>query len=58
MKRKVYKSDINEYVEMEVVAQYKFLGDNKETGNLNKGKTYDCVGYDDINKICIYKRGI
>jgi len=46
MKIKVYKSELGEYVEMDVIAQYKYLGKSYGVESLTNGKIYDCVGYD------------
>ena len=51
MKRKVYKSELGIYLEMEVVAQYKFLGKTYGVESLTNGKIYDCVGYDETRKM-------
>ena len=47
MKRKVFKSELGKYIEMEVIAQYKYLGKTFGVESLTNGKIYDCVGYDD-----------
>ena len=46
MKRKVYQSAEDEYIEMEVLARYRYLGETDEFYFIN-GKIYDCVGYDE-----------
>ena len=46
MKIKVYQSKEDKYVEMEVVAQYKYIGETNELSFIN-GKIYNCVGYDE-----------
>ena len=45
MKIKVYQSKEDKYIEMEVVAQYKYIGETDELSFIN-GKIYNCVGYD------------
>ncbi len=45
MKIKVYQSKDDKYIEMEVVAQYKYIGETDELSFIN-GKIYNCVGYD------------
>lgn len=46
MKIKVYQSKEDKYIEMEVLATYKYIGESDELSFLN-GKIYNCVGYDD-----------
>lgn len=50
MKIKVYQSKDNKYIDMEVVAQYKYVGETDELSFIN-GKIYNCVGYDEKNKM-------
>ena len=45
MKIKVYQSKEDKYIEMEVLAQYKYIGETNELSFIN-GKIYNCVGYD------------
>jgi len=46
MKRKVYQCVEDEYIEMEVLARYRFTGETNPIAFI-KGKIYDCVGYDE-----------
>lgn len=46
MKRRVYQSVMDKYIEMEVIARYKFIG-NDGGISFTKDKIYDCVGYDE-----------
>ena len=43
MKIKVYQSKDDKYIEMEVVAQYKYIGETDELSFIN-GNIYNCVG--------------
>lgn len=45
MKRKVYQSTEDKYIDMEILAKYKFVGEDAGI-SLTKGVIYDCVGYD------------
>lgn len=45
MKRRVYQSAEGKHVKMEVLARYKFVGEDAGI-SLTKGVIYDCVGYD------------
>lgn len=45
MKRKVYQSAEDKYIEMEVLARYEYIG-NDGGISLTKGVVYDCVGYE------------
>ena len=46
MKINVYQSKEDKFVKMEVVAQYKYIGESDELEFIN-GKIYNCVGYED-----------
>ena len=46
MKIKVYQSETDSYKEMEVIAIYKYTG-NDGGISLTNGKIYNCVGYDE-----------
>ncbi len=46
MKIKVYQSKEDKYIEMNVLATYKYIGESDELSFLN-GKIYNCVGYDE-----------
>lgn len=46
MKIRVYQCVKDEYVEMEVLARYKYIGKTDLLGCIN-GKIYNCVGYDE-----------
>jgi hypothetical protein len=50
MKIKVYQSKEDTYVEMEVLAKYKYVGETDELSFIN-GKIYNCVGYDRGNNM-------
>ena len=45
MKIKVYQSKEDKYIDMKVLAKYKYIGESDEISFIN-GKTYYCVGYD------------
>ena len=45
MKIRVYQSKEDKYIEMEVIAKYKYIGETDEFSFIN-GKIYNCVGYD------------
>lgn len=42
----VYQSKENKYIDMEVVARYRYIGETDELSFIN-GKIYNCVGYDE-----------
>ncbi len=44
-KIKVYQSATDEYIEMEVLAKFKYIGETK-TLAFTKNKIYDCVGFE------------
>ena len=44
---KVFQSEQNKYIEMNVIAKYKYIG--KNTSDLKYGKIYNCVGKDGLN---------
>jgi hypothetical protein len=46
MKIKVYQSENDKYVEMEIIAKYKYIGHNGGI-SLTTGKIYNCVGNDE-----------
>ena len=46
-KIKVYQSEMDEYIEMKVLARFKYIGETK-TLALTKNKIYDCVGFEDV----------
>ncbi len=50
MKIKVYQSKEDKYVEMEVIAKYKYVGETDELAFIN-GKIYNCVAYDELNNM-------
>lgn len=52
MKRKVYQSEKDEYIEMEILAKYKYIKDSWGI-SLTKNKIYDCVGYDEDGSLRI-----
>lgn len=52
MKRKVYQCVTNEYIEMEVLARYKYIGKSDAFRFIN-GKIYDCVGYRDEKRVIL-----
>lgn len=47
MKRKVYQSETNSYIELEVIAKVKYVGVSFGVEGLTNGKIYDCVGIED-----------
>ena len=46
VKIQVYQCVEDKYIEMEVLAQYKYIGETDELSFIN-GKIYNCVGYDE-----------
>jgi len=52
MKIKVYQSEYDKYVEMEVIAKYKYIGKTDELGCIN-GKVYNCVRIDEDGSLGI-----
>ena len=50
MKINVYQSKDDKYVEMEVLAKYKYKGETNYVSFVN-GKTYCCVGYDEEHNL-------
>jgi hypothetical protein len=53
MKIKVYQSEKDKYIEMEIIAKYKYIGNNGGI-SLTTGKIYNCVGInEDLDMIRI-----
>lgn len=52
MKRKVYQCETDTYIEMEVLARYKYIGETDTLGCVN-GKIYDCVGIEEDGSLRI-----
>ncbi len=52
MKVKVYQCVTDEYVEMEVLARYKYVGETDELSCIN-GKIYNCVGIEEDGSLRI-----
>ena len=46
MKIRVYQSKEDKYIDMNVIARYKYIGESDELSFIN-GKIYNCVGYDE-----------
>lgn len=42
---KVYQCKEDKYIEMDVIAKYKYIGESDDLEFIN-GKIYNCVGYD------------
>ena len=44
MKIKVYQSEIDEYIELELLGKLKYIGESFGVDGLTNNKIYDCVG--------------
>lgn len=47
MKRKVYQSETDEYIEKEIIGKVKYIGVSFGVDGLTNGKTYDVVGIEE-----------
>lgn len=44
MKVRVYQSETDEYIELELLGKLKYIGESFGVDGLNNNKIYDCVG--------------